>query len=192
MITAQSPYVTGKVMLGNYRIWRLWCDMTLLCAGMCVCTYFNVHLWVSNQESVSVCMCRYSMSVYASSTCACERVSAHGGCGISTQNHVRAVTSRAEIGLVSPVIRRRGERGKRRKLEERKRLFHHYSLPLHLHLHNNFISNSKHWMQNRTAMPLWSQLKLMEYLYADCGTLNFLSFLPNSLHPPLPYSYLSF
>ncbi len=108
------------------------------------------------------------------------------GAGISTQNHVRAVTSSAEIGLVSPVIRRRGERGKRRKLEERKRLFHRRRLPLHLH--HNFILNSRHWMHNRTAMPLWSLLKLMEYLYADCGTLNFLSF-PNSVHSP-PYTFL--
>lgn len=121
----------------------------------------------------------------------CE--SARGGrCGISTQNHVRAVTSRAEIGLVSAVIRRRGERGKRRKLEERKRPFHQHYLPLHLHRHNNFISNSRHWMHNRAAMPLWSRLKLMEYLYAGCGTLNSLSFL-NSLHtPPPPSTYLSF
>lgn len=67
----------------------------------------------------------------------------HKAGGIGTPNHVRAVTSRAEIGLVSPVIRRRGERGKKRKLEERKRLFHHQYFPLYLHLHNNFISNSR-------------------------------------------------
>lgn len=119
---------------------------------------------------------------------ACARV--HTGGGISTQNHVRAVTSRAEIGLVSPVIRRRGERGKRRKLEERKRLFHHHHHHLPLHLHYNFISNSRHWMHNRAAIPLWSRLKLMEYLYADCETLNFLSFL-NSVQPPPPPFLLS-
>lgn len=167
--------------------------MTLLCAGMCV----RCLLCIFGHSSGCLCQCVCLDTVCAllqrvCITRMCERVSAHRGCGISTQNHVRAVTSRAEIGLVSPVIRRRGERGKRRKLEERKRLFHHYYLPLHLHLHNNFISNSKHWMHNRTAMPLWSQLKLMEYLYADCGTLNFLSFHLNSSHPPLPCSYLSF
>lgn len=106
----------------------------------------------------------------------------HKAGGIGTPNHVRAVTSRAEIGLVSPVIRRRGERGKKRKLEERKRLFHHQYFPLYLHLHNNFISNSRHWIQNRRAIPLWSRLKLIEYLYADCGTLNSLSF---RIAPPL-------
>lgn len=108
----------------------------------------------------------------------------HKAGGIGTPNHVRAVTSRAEIGLVSPVIRRRGERGKKRKLEERKRLFHHQYFPLYLHLHNNFISNSRLWIQNRRAIPLWSQLKLIEYLYADCGTLNSLSF---RIAPP-PYA----
>lgn len=152
--------------------------------GMCMCTFGHM--------STRAHLCAYTVYVWILyvifSECACiicvfvwERV--HTGGGMGTQNHVRAVTSRAEIGLVSPVIRRRGERGKRRKLEERKRLFHHHYLPLHLHLRNNFISNSGHWMHNRTAMPLWSRLKLMEYLYADCGTLNFLSF-PNSVQTP--------
>lgn len=167
-----------------------------LCAGTGCVHLLYCAFWT--YKHVSVCMSRYSMWPFkACMHCAfaCvrerERECTRGVCGISTQNHVRAVTSRAEIGLVSPVIRRRGERGKRRKLEERKRLFHHHYLPLHLHLHNNFISNSRHWMHNRTAMPLWNQLKLMEYLYADCGTLNFL-FSPQTARPPLPCFYLSF
>lgn len=140
--------------------------------------------------SGSMCMFRYCMWPFiVCHLCVHERV---GVCrvGIATQNHVRAVTSRAEIRLVSTVIRRRGERGKRRKLQERKRLFHHHYLLLHLH--NNFISNSRQWMHNHTAMPLWSWLKLMEYLYADSGTLNFLSF-PNRPSPPstVPLFHLS-
>lgn len=98
---------------------------------------------------------------------------------IGTQNHIRAVTSRVEIGLVSPVIRRRSEGGKGRKLEERKRPFHHHCL----HQHNNFISNARQRMRNRTAVPLWNLLKLIEYLYADFWAVNFLSFLNSLQHP---------
>lgn len=42
---------------------------------------------------------------------AAEAVRVHGG--ISTQNPVRGVTSRGEIGLVSPVIKWRGQKGRR-------------------------------------------------------------------------------
>ena len=47
-------------------------------------------------------------------------------------------------------------------------------------------------MHNRTAVPLWSRLKLMEYLYADCRSLDILSF-PNSKQTilSLPSSYIS-
>lgn len=157
----------------------------LLCMDVCGFAYVHVYVWTYEHTCASVCMqcmCLYTVcdlsSVCRHYKCLCVWV--HTGGGMSTQNHVRAVTSRAEIGLVSPMIRQRGEIGKRRKLEERKGLFHHHYLPLHLH--NNFISNSGHWMYNRTTMPLWSQLKLMEYLYADCRTLTFLSF-PNSMQP---------
>lgn len=97
----RSVHVQTNVWTSR-RVWILYVTFWSVCA------------------SLSVCEC----------VCVRVRASAGGGAGISTQNHVRAVTSRAEIGLVSPVIRRWGERGKRRKLEERKRLFHHR----HLHL----------------------------------------------------------
>lgn len=170
-----------------------WMDV-LDSAYVCVCVYV-----LYCETCIGRCEhCGYIWILYVTFWSVCVRHSCvwvHTGGGISTQNCVRAVTSRAEIGLVSPVIRRRGERGKRRKLEERKRLFHHHH-HLPLHLHHNFISNSRHWMHNRTAMPLWSRLKLMEYLYADCETLNFLSFSeqratsPPSLTLSLPFSYL--
>ncbi len=155
------------------------CVYVLYCACLAKWTCLGIRVYI-----LYVC----ELLEYPCATCAFVCVWVHTGGGISTQNDVRAVTSRAEIGLVSPVIRRRGERGKRRKLEERKRLFHHHYLPLHLH--HNFISNSRHWMHNRTAMPLWSRLKLMEYLYADCGSLNFLSF-SNSVQPPFYLSPIS-
>lgn len=94
----RSVHVQTNVWTSR-RVWILYVTFWSVCASL----------------SVSVCVC----------SCASER---GRGAGISTQNHVRAVTSRAEIGLVSPVIRRWGERGKRRKLEERKRLFHHRHL----------------------------------------------------------------
>lgn len=149
----------------------------------CVCcTCTNKH-WLVYVEMFEICVdtvcdlledaCITGLSVWV-------HIESGGLGGISTQNHVRAVTSRAEIGLVSPVIRRRGERGKRRKLEERKRLFHHH---LPLHVHHNFISDTSRWMHNCAAVLLWSWLKLMEYLYADCRSLHFFSF-PNSVLPP--------
>lgn len=105
---------------------------------------------------------------------------AHAGGRIGTQRYIRAVTSWAEIGLVSPVIRQRGERG-----ENWKKGNCHYTTSislLHLHLYNNFISTSRRWMPKCTAMPLWNLLELIEYLYADSGALHFFSFLKSIQH----------